>query len=207
MKLVDMTIKSYLDILKSEAPAPGGGSVSALSAAQGAALTAMVCDLTIPKERYAEYKELCQEVKKEILSVYDKLVAGIDKDTNAYNQVSSAFKLPKESDEQKALRSKAIQEATVIATEVPYETMEFCIEGLKITSKIVGKSNPNAASDLGVAALNFLAGIKGAYLNVMINLPGIKSEEIKTKFGNAQNMIEEAEELAKKIYEDVLTSL
>ena len=72
MKLVDMTVKNYLDVLKSEAPAPGGGSVSALSAAQGAGLVAMVCDLTIPKEKYAEYKDLCQQVKAEILEVFDE---------------------------------------------------------------------------------------------------------------------------------------
>lgn len=207
MKLVDMTIKNYLDLLKSDAPAPGGGSVSALSAAQGAALVAMVCDLTIPKEKYAEHKELCQEVKDSVLKVYDELVIGIDKDTDAYNKVSAAFKLPKTTDEEKAARSKAIQEATVIATEVPYETIALCLEGLKITEKAVGKSNPNAASDLGVAALNLLAGAKGAYMNVMINLPGIKSEKEKQRFEDAASLVEEAEKLAAKIYDEVLNSL
>lgn len=207
MKLVDMTVKNYLDVLKSEAPAPGGGSVSALSAAQGAGLVAMVCDLTIPKEKYAEYKELCQSVKAEILEVFDELVIGIDKDTEAYNKVSAAFKLPKGTEEEKAARSKAIQEATIIATEVPYETMELCMKGIEITEKIVGKSNPNASSDLGVAALNLLAGIKGAYLNVMINLPGIKSEEEKARFKDAEDMVKKAEVAADKIYKEVLASL
>lgn len=207
MKLVDMTVKNYLDVLKSEAPAPGGGSVSALSAAQGAGLVAMVCDLTIPKEKYAEYKDLCQSVKAEILEVFDELVIGIDKDTEAYNKVSAAFKLPKGTAEEKATRSKAIQEATIIATEVPYETMELCMKGIEITEKIVGKSNPNASSDLGVAALNLLAGIKGAYLNVMINLPGIKSEEEKARFKDAEDMVKKAEVAADKIYKEVLASL
>lgn len=207
MKLVDMTVKSYLDVLKSDAPAPGGGSVSALSAAQGAALVAMVCDLTIPKEKFAEYKDLCQETKDQILAIYDELVIGIDKDTEAFNQVSAAFKLPKESDEDKAARSKAIQAATVLATKVPYETMDLCLKGLETTAKIVGKSNPNASSDLGVAALNLLAGIKGAYLNVMINLPGIKDENIKDSFSGAESMVDKAEKLAAKIYSDVLASL
>lgn len=207
MKLVDMTVKNYLDVLKSEAPAPGGGSVSALSAAQGAGLVAMVCDLTIPKEKYAEYKDLCQQVKAEILEVFDELVIGIDKDTEAYNKVSAAFKLPKGTDEEKAARSKAIQEATIVATEVPYETMSLCMKGIEITAKIVGKSNPNASSDLGVAALNFLAGIKGAYLNVMINLPGIKSEEQKARFKDAEEMVKKAEAAVDKIYKEVLASL
>lgn len=207
MKLVDMTVKEYLEVLKSDAPAPGGGSVSALSAAQGAALVSMVCELTIPKEKFAEYKELCEEVKAEILGVYDALVIGIDKDTEAFNQVSAAFKLPKATDEEKAARSKAIQAATVVATKVPYETMELCMKGLETTAKIVGKSNPNAASDLGVAALNLLAGIKGAYLNVMINLPGIKDEAAKAEFAGAEAMVAKAEELANKIYTEVLESL
>lgn len=207
MKLVDMTVKTYLDVLKSDAPAPGGGSVSALSAAQGAGLVAMVCDLTIPKEKYAEHKELCEGVKAEILEVFEALVVGIDKDTEAFNQVSAAFKLPKETDEEKAARSKAIQAATVGATEVPYETMQLCMKGLETTSKIVGKSNPNAASDLGVAALNLVAGIKGAYLNVMINLPGIKAEEERARFADAADMVKKAEELGAKIYEEVLASL
>ena len=207
---MDMTMEScrvFVKVLASDAPAPGGGSVSALSAAQGAALTSMVCELTIPKEKFAEYKELCEEVKADILKVYDALVVGIDKDTEAFNQVSAAFKLPKATDEEKAARSKAIQAATVVATKVPYETMELCMEGLEITAKIVGKSNPNAASDLGVAALNLLAGLKGAYLNVMINLPGIKDEAIKAEFAGAAAMVAKAEELANKIYTDVLESL
>lgn len=207
MKLVDMTIKNYLDILSSDAPAPGGGSVSALSAAQGAALVLMVCELTIPKERYAEHKELCSEVKTEIMTVYDELVLGIDKDTEAFNKVSAAFKLPKETDEQKALRSEAIQEATIAATEVPYETMGLCLRGIETTAKIVGKSNPNAASDLGVAALNLLTGLEGAYLNVMINLPGIRDEAVKARFADAGDMVKRAEEKANEIYRDVLAAL
>ena len=107
MKLVDMTVKTYLDVLKSDAPAPGGGSVSALSAAQGAGLVAMVCDLTIPKEKYAEHKELCEGVKAEILEVFEALVVGIDKDTEAFKHVSAAFKLPKETDEEKVFDNLA----------------------------------------------------------------------------------------------------
>lgn len=207
MKLADMSVKSYLDVLASDAPAPGGGSVSALSAAQGAALVAMVCNLTIPKEKYSEHRDLCIRVKDDILSIYDELVIGIDKDTEAFNKVSAAFKLPKDTDEQKAARSKAIQEATITATEVPYETMELCMEGLAVTERIVGKSNPNASSDLGVAALNLLAGLKGAYLNVKINLPSIKDEAKAARFAGAEAMVARAEKTAEKIYKDVLAAL
>lgn len=207
MKLVDLTVKDYLDVLKSDAPAPGGGSVSALSAAQGVALVAMVADLTIGREKYAEYDEACRKAKDGATELYAQLVEGIDKDTEAFNKVSAAYKLPKDNDEQKAARSAAIRAANVGATEVPFETVRLCLEGLKITATIVGKSNPNAASDLGVAALNLLAGIKGAWLNVKINLPGIKDEELKARFEGGAELVAEAEKLAKEIYEKVLASL
>ena len=207
MKLVDMTVKDYLDLLTSDAPAPGGGSVSALSAAQGVGLVAMVADLTIGREKYAEYEEVCKAAKEEALKLYSAFVEGIDKDTEAFNKVSAAYKLPKDTDEEKAARSAAIREANVGATEVPFETVKLCLEGLKITETMVGKSNPNAASDLGVAALNLLAGIRGAWLNVKINLPGIKDEALKAEFESGEAMVDEAYVISKRIYEEVLASL
>ena len=207
MKLVDMTVKDYLDLLKSDAPAPGGGSVSALSAAQGVGLVAMVADLTIGREKYAEYEEVCKVAKEEALKLYSAFIEGIDKDTEAFNKVSAAYKLPKNTDEEKAARSAAIREANVGATEVPFETVKLCLAGLKVTETMVGKSNPNAASDLGVAALNLLSGIRGAWLNVKINLPGIKDEALKAKFETGEAMVDEAYVLANRIYEEVLSSL
>ena len=207
MKLVELTVKDYLDLLKSDAPAPGGGSVSALSAAQGIGLVAMVSDLTIGRERYADFEEGCKKANAEAIELYAKLVEAIDKDTEAFNLVSAAFKMPKDTDENKAARSKAIADATLAATEVPFETLTLCMNALKVTETIVGKSNPNAASDLGVAALNLLAGIKGAWLNVMINLPGVKDEAAKAKFAEGAKMVEEAEAIADAIYKKVLESL
>ena len=207
MKLVDMTVRDYLDLLKSDAPAPGGGSVSALSAAQGVGLVAMVADLTIGREKYAEYEQVCKEAKEEALKLYEALVAAIDEDTEAFNKVSAAYKMPKDTDDQKAARSAAIRKANVGATQVPYETIKLCLAGLKVTETMVGKSNPNAASDLGVAALNLMAGIRGAWLNVKINLPGIKDEAAKAQFEKGAEMVDEAYVLASRIYEEVLTSL
>ena len=202
-----MTVRDYLDLLKSDAPAPGGGSVSALSAAQGVGLVAMVADLTIGREKYAEYEQVCKEAKEEALKLYEALVAAIDEDTEAFNKVSAAYKMLKDTDEQKAARSAAIRKANVGATQVPYETIKLCLAGLKVTETMVGKSNPNAASDLGVAALNLMAGIRGAWLNVKINLPGIKDEAAKAQFEKGAEMVDEAYVLASRIYEEVLTSL
>lgn len=207
MKIKDMTLENYMDILKSDSPAPGGGAVSALTGAQGAALVSMVCELTIPKEKYSKYRETCIAIRDDILKIYQKLVTGIDKDAEAFGSLSSALKMPKGSETEKAARNIAIQEATIAATEAPYEIMELCLSGLKITADAVGNSNPNVSSDLGVAALIFLAAVKSAYLNVKINLPGIKEQEIKRRFETVDGMIREAEALAEKIYTNVLGAL
>ena len=167
----------------------------------------MVADLTIGREKYAEYEEVCKAAKEEALKLYSAFIEGIDKDTEAFNKVSAAYKMPKDTDEQKAVRSAAIREANVGATEVPFETVKLCLAGLKVTETMVGKSNPNAASDLGVAALNLMAGIRGAWLNVKINLPGIKDEALKAKFETGAQMVDEAYVLANRIYEEVLASL
>ena len=207
MKLAEMKVNEYLDVLKSDAPAPGGGSASALAGAQGAALVAMVCGLTLGKEKYADYQDICAETKAKAEELYGKLIESIDKDTEAFNLVSAAFKMPKGTDEEKAARSKAIADGTLVATEVPFETMMLCAEGLKVTEMIVGKSNPNAASDLGVASLNLLSGVKGAWLNVLINLPGVKDEALKEKFMTGKKTIIEAEAVAARIYMEVAAML
>ena len=208
MKLIEMKVNEYLDVLKSDAPAPGGGSVSALAGAQGVGLFMMVCDLTIGKEKYADFQEGCIAAKEAGVKLYEELVAGIDKDTEAFNLVSAAFKMPKETDEEKAARKAAIAAGTLEATKVPFRTMELGFEGLKIASQLVGKTNPNAASDLGVAALNLMACIKGAWLNVKINLPGVKDEALAKEFEEKGRMImAEAAKLAKPAYDAIESSL
>lgn len=184
MKLVDMTITQFTDTLASDAPAPGGGSVAALCGAQAAALVAMVCRLTIGKPKYAEFEENCKAVLEKAEALKEKLIHQIDEDTEAYNKVSAAFKLPKAEEEEKKARSAAIQEATIYATEVPYNTMVMAKEVLELAQAIDGKSNPNTASDLGVAVSCAKTAIKGGHLNVLINTPGIKNAEIKEKFEN-----------------------
>lgn len=208
MKLVDLKVNEYLDVLKSDAPAPGGGSVSALAGAQGAGLFMMVADLTLGKEKYADYQEICKEAKAKGQELYIKLFEGIDKDTEAFNLVSAAFKMPKDTDEQKAARKQAIADGTLVATQVPFDTMQYCYEGLKAAERMVGRSNPNAASDLGVAVLNLMAGIKGAWLNVKINLPGVK-DEAKAAYYEAegQKIYDDAEAIARKLYDEILQNL
>lgn len=208
MKLTEMTLDRYTQVLKSDAPAPGGGSVSALAAAQGAALTAMVCDLTTGKEKYREYEDLCREAGEKATAIYEEAKKKIDEDTEAFNLVAAAFKMPKGSDEKKAARSKAIRKGTLKATEVPFSVMELSLEGLKNAESIMGRSNINAASDLGVAALNFKAAAQGAWLNVKINLPGLKDEETEKAFREkGEAILKEAMETADRIYGETEKSL
>ncbi|MCH5148369.1 MAG: cyclodeaminase/cyclohydrolase family protein [Clostridiales bacterium] len=208
MKLVEMTVSSYLDLLNSDAPAPGGGSASALCGAQGAALVSMVAGLTIGKKKYLDDQELCAEVAKKTSELKDALLAQVDEDTQAFNLVSAAFKLPKETDAEKAARSKAIADATLVATEVPFKTMKLCLETLHYTKSLIGHSNTNAASDLGVSALNLITCMKGAWLNVLINLGGLKDEAKAKAFRTqGEEMVSTAQKEADEIYKATLEIL
>lgn len=175
-KLIDMTVAEYLDVLKSDAPAPGGGSVSALAGAQGAGLLLMVCDLTSGKEKYKDYQATVDEVKPVFAETEEALAAGVDRDTEAFNMVMAAFGMPKGTDEEKAARSEAIQKGTIASTEAPLENMEHALKALVAAEQLAGKFNTNCMSDFGVAVLDLKLCIQGAYMNVKINLPGIKDK-------------------------------
>lgn len=208
MKLAEMTVTSYLDLLNSDAPAPGGGSASALCGAQGAALVSMVAGLTLGKKKYPDDQELCAEVAKKASALKNALLAQVDKDTEAFNLVSAAFKLPKETEEQKAARSNAIADATLVATQVPFQTMKLCLEVMQYAKALIGHSNTNAASDLGVSALNLITCMKGAWLNVLINLGGLKDGSAAAKFRTeGANMVAAAQTQADEIYAATLAIL
>jgi len=174
--LTELKVNDFVNQVASSSPAPGGGSVAALTAAQGIALTRMVTQLTIGKKKYAEHAELMQEISAKTEELITKLIDYVQKDTEAYNGVDAVFAMPKGTDEEKTARADAMQAALKKAAAVPLEVMTLCHEALKLTEKAIGKSNTNAASDLGVAALNLGAGASGAWLNVKINLAGIKDE-------------------------------
>lgn len=200
MKLVDMQITDYMELLASGAPAPGGGSASALTGAQGAGLAAMVAALTLSKKKYEADQALCEKVQEEATALQRKLLKQVDEDTEAFNLVSAAFKLSKDTEEEKARRSAKIVEATLVATQVPFHTMELALEGLILAKSLVGHSNTNCASDLGVGALSLNACLWGAWLNVSINLGGLGDEDTKQGFTQkAGRMLLKADELKKEI--------
>ena len=205
MKLTEMKLTEFCAALASKEPAPGGGSASANIAAMGVGLLAMVANLTVGRKKYAEHQELMQKIITETDALRLRLVDAINRDTEAYKVVSAVFSMPKETDDEKAARTAAMQAALRTATEVPYEVMELCYASLTLAARAVGKSNTNAASDLGVAAHSLLAGARGAWMNVLINLGGIKDKEfVAAKRSGGEDIIAEVENMAEGIVEYVM---
>lgn len=200
MKLIELTVSGYLSDLASDSPAPGGGSAAALCGAQGAGLAAMVASFTIGRKKFADFEANALVVRDAELALTEKLKAQIDKDTEAFNLVAAAFKMPKSTDEEKAARSAAIQAGTLVSTEVPFETMVLALEALRTAEKLLLGFNDGAASDLGVAAWNLLTCVKGAWLNVCINIGSLKDKEKAESFRiRGLAILKEAEEIAAKI--------
>lgn len=203
-KIADMSIKEYLDVLKTDAPAPGGGGVSGLTAAQGISLTLMVIELTLGKKKYEEYMELIEKSRERALELYEELAVAADEDREVFLKLSEAYALPKETEEEKKIKQQVLGERSLAATEAPFKVMELSLEGLEITEKLVGKSNKMAVSDLGVAAACFLAACKSAWLNVKINLPYLTDKDRAQAFEKGgRNILEKVTELSEKIYDAV----
>ncbi|MEO0235669.1 MAG: cyclodeaminase/cyclohydrolase family protein, partial [candidate division WOR-3 bacterium] len=178
-KLERMTIEEFVDELSSESPAPGGGSVSALSGALSAALVSMVANLTFGKKGYEEVTPEMEEISRKAQELKDTLLRIIDEDTKAFNNVMAALSLPKKTEEEKRIRDEAIEKANKEATLVPLKVMDLSIELIDIASKVAEKGNKNALSDAGCALLQARSSCQGAYFNVLINLQGIKDEDFK----------------------------
>ncbi|HPE54775.1 MAG TPA: glutamate formimidoyltransferase [Bacteroidales bacterium] len=172
-KLVDMTVKDFTFETASESPAPGGGSISAVMGAMGAALGTMVANLSSHKrgwdERWEEFSDWAEKGKY----YQEALLKTVDEDTDAFNQIMDAFGLPKKTEEDKQARHEAIQAATKNAIEVPFKVMTLCYESMEVMKAMAETGNPNSVSDAGVGAIAALAGVKGAFLNVKINAGGL----------------------------------
>lgn len=205
------TVSAFLDELASSSPTPGGGSVAALSGALGAALSTMVCNLTIGKKKYADVEADLKKVRTQAEKLRAKFTQLIDDDTQAFNKVMEAFALPKDSEAQKTLRSAAIAAATKEATLVPVEVMKHCIDAMALAQQVASSGNANSVSDAGVSALMLHAACEGAALNVKINLNsladsdfvGWKSDEVESLLKTSKMMLEETMEIVgEKIAKD-----
>lgn len=208
MKLAELSITDFIDLLSTSKPAPGGGSSAALAGAIGIALTSMVANLTVNKEKYKEEQELMQEILKETTDLKKCLIEVIDKDTEAYNTVANALRLPKNTEEEKNSRSIALQKALKTSTIVPFNLMILALSSLRVTQKAVGKSNINVITDLGIAALTLKTSIQSAWLNVIINLKSIKDEVfVKEYEARSNSILKEALPIADSIYNKVQETL
>ncbi len=189
MKLAEMRVDQFSETLASDAPAPGGGSAAALEAALGAGLVAMVCRLTQEKAQFARYRAELLAVQTRAEALRYALLDVMDRDTEAFLQVSRAFPMPKSTEEEKATRSAAIQKGLELCTQTPLEIMKLAAEALDLAASLLGRFNENAASDLGVAVLSLQAGLRGAWLNVCINIGSLRDKAL------AQHCREEGEAL------------
>ncbi len=181
--LIDMTIRDFNDLLASSEPAPGGGSTAALASLLGTALTMMVGNLSFGKKSFEALDESIKVNAKAdfdfIKGLNEELKGLVDEDTKAFNVFMEAIKMPKDTEQDKEIRSKALVKACIYTVEVPLKVAEKSLLILRHLSVIARYGNKNSVSDIGVGALLTFAGLEGAVLNVKINLPGIADETIK----------------------------
>ncbi len=192
--LKDMKMTEFLDELASDSPAPGGGSVAALTGAAAAALGEMVCSLTEGKKRYMDVQNEIKEIHTELSRLRKKLTDLMDIDTKAFNLVMEAIRMPKETEEEKVKRKEAMQSAFKRAAEVPMETAETSLNVMKLCRKVLEIGNRNALSDAKISVMMSHLAIKGAALNVRINLDSIEDPEF---VGNMEKKLQVIEEKAR----------
>ena len=179
--LTDLTVKDFLNKVAGSDPVPGGGSIAALNGALASALAAMVANLTIGKKKYAEVQEDMQAIAQEAERLMGDFTADIDRDSDAYDRVFACFKMPKETDEEKAARSAAIQEATKYAAQVPLEVARRACALMPLIADVALKGNQNAVTDACVAMMSARNAVLAAVLNVRINLSSLKDAELVTR--------------------------
>lgn len=172
--MLDHTVGSWLDELASDAPAPGGGAAAAMNAAVGAALVAMVCNLTIGKPRYAEHEPVMRQALASASELRTRAVQLAADDAAAFAAVTDAYKLPKHTDADKAARTEAIQAALVGAAEAPLRTAAVAAGIISVAGQIIDGANVNVLSDVAVAATSARAALDAAVVNVEINLAAMK---------------------------------
>ena len=200
---MEMTVRDFQTALASSSPTPGGGTAAAIALGQASALTIMVCDLTIGKEKWSEGWEISQEAMVLSVKIMSRSGELADEDSDAFDEVMSSYRLPKDTDEEKSARRNAIKCATITATKKPFETAQLALELLRILPKLASKGNGNAVSDVGVAGLLASAACKGALFNVDINLGGLPDDAAQEIRKMAPKIQEECRMLSRKVMDEV----
>lgn len=200
--LIALNLKDFMDVTASESATPGGGSISAYIGALGVSLGTMVANLSSHKRgwdnRWKEFSDWAEKGK----AIQNRLLHMVDEDTEAYNNVMKAYTLPKRSEDEKRERETAIESATKTAAMVPFKVMEVAFSGFELIREMVEKGNPNSMSDAGVGALALRSCIRGAYLNVKINVSGLKDKKFAAKIiSGSEEIIAKAEDEEKVVME------
>lgn len=197
---IEGRIVDFLDKLASSSPEPGGGSASSLAAAIGAALVGMVANLTVGKQKYADVQDRIADLVESSEAVRTRLQELVQEDTEVYGVLAKAFKMPRETDGEKASRDEAIQAACKEATMVPYAIAEQCLEVAKLSEVAADIGNVGAVSDAGVAVLLADAAAQSAALNVKINLITIKDSAFnEEKWAGITDILSRTEDLKNKV--------
>ncbi|HBN05398.1 MAG TPA: glutamate formimidoyltransferase, partial [Bacteroidales bacterium] len=207
-KLVDMTCTEFANETASESPAPGGGSIAAYMGSLGASLATMVANLSSHKAGWDERWEEFSIIAEKGQALKDELIHLVDEDTNAFNKIMDAFGLPKKTDEEKAARTNAIQEATKYAIEIPYRTLCKSFEVFEICQAMVETGNPNSVTDAAVGILCARAACYGAFMNMKINAASLNDKEfVNDIIAKGQELIDKAEAIEKEYTAKVLKQI
>jgi methenyltetrahydrofolate cyclohydrolase len=208
VRLIEYQVRDFVELLASDAPAPGGGSTAALLGSLGAALTAMVANLTSGKEKFKDNEPLVQGILRDSQELSRELLVLVDRDTEAFNKVMAVFAMAKTTEDEKRRRAAALQAALQFATEVPFAVMEKAAAALALLAKAVHKTNPSALSDLGVGVGCLLGAVQGGWLNVLINLGGIKDENFVAAYKQrGRQLLAESRELADRLEKEIEAAL
>jgi formiminotetrahydrofolate cyclodeaminase len=207
-EIKDQALETFFNELASKAPTPGGGSAAAVMGAQSAALTSMVCNLTIGKLKYAEVEADMQALLEKSEALREKLTAMIKADVDVFNRLMATYGLPKDTEDQKAQRSAAIQDVLKDATEVPLACARACREAIDLSRIAAEKGNLGVISDAGVAAMAGYSALKSAALNVYINASGLKDRVFaEDKLAELETLLQGSDATAEEIYQIVKAKL
>ena len=207
-EIKDKSVQTFIDDLASKAPTPGGGSAAAVMGAQAAALISMVCNLTIGKPKYAEVEVEMWALLEKSEALREQLTGMIKADVDVFERLMSTYGLPKDSEEEKLMRSAAIQAVLKEATQVPLACAQACAEVIVLSKIAVDKGNAGVISDAGVAAMAGYGGLKSAALNVYINAGGLKDRVFAdAKIAELEAILNGADAAAEEVYQMVKAKL
>lgn len=208
MKLVDKSCIEFIDVLSSKAAVPGGGGAAALVGSIGTALGGMVCNLTAGKKKYAEFEEDIRKILKETNRIQEELASMIDEDAENFLPLSKAYGMAANTEEEKALKEKVMQEALKKACEVPIKIVRKCFEAIKLHEELVEKGSKLAISDIGVGVQCLRAAIVSGRLNIIININMINDKDyVDSVRKESDRLVAEGIKVADKVYERVLEKL